>query len=137
MRVAIQASGIEMTDDLRSYAERRLTTALGWAGRHLRRVAVSLRDINGPRGGIDKSCKVQVQLDNGQEVIIDELKADLYEAIDCAAERADRAVVRQVGRTRQFAHERMTAPPQAADDTGDGAIDDAGDDAGKLPRNRA
>lgn len=109
MRVAIQSSGFEMTNALRLYTEHRLATALGWARGHLRKLAVWLSDVNGPRGGVDKRCKIQVQLDSGREVIIEEREADLYAAIDRAAERADRAVVRQVERSRQFAHERM--PP--------------------------
>ena len=32
MRATIQASGVEMTETLRSYTERRLAVAPGWAG---------------------------------------------------------------------------------------------------------
>ena len=116
MRVAIQANGFEMTSALRAYTEHRLATALGWARRHMRKLAVWLSDVNGPRGGVDKRCKIQVQLDGGREVIIEELEADLYAAIDRAAERADRAIVRQVERTRHFSHERM--PPLLETDDG-------------------
>lgn len=107
MRVAIHSSGFAMTSALRAYTEHRLATALGWARRHMRKLAVWLSDVNGPRGGVDKRCKIQVQLDNGREVIIEECEADLYAAIGRAADRADRAVVRQVERTRRFPHERM------------------------------
>lgn len=116
MRVAIQANGFVMTIALRMYTERRLGVALGWARHHMRRLAVSLSDINGPRGGIDKRCKIQVQLSGGREIIIEECEADLYAAIDRAADRADRAVVKQVERTRQFTHDRMPAPMQAGDE---------------------
>ena len=116
MRIAIHATGFDMTAALRQYTEQRVSTALGWARLHMRKLAVSLSDINGPRGGIDKRCKIQVQLDNGREVIIDECEADLYAAIDRAAERADRAVVRSVERTRQFNHDRIAATVQNVDD---------------------
>ncbi len=129
MRVAIHANGFEMTGALREYTERRLASALGWARHHMRKLAVSLSDINGPRGGVDKRCKILVQLDSGREVIIDECEADLYAAIDRAAERADRAVVRQVERTRHFTHDRMPAPAAGGTDadasnTGTQAADD-------------
>jgi putative sigma-54 modulation protein len=116
MRIAIHANGFDMTASLRQYTEQRLGTALGWARHHLRKLAVSLSDINGPRGGIDKRCKIQVQLDSGREIIIEECEADLYAAIDRAAERADRAVVRSVARTRQFTHDRIEAPAQEPSD---------------------
>ena len=116
MRIAIHANGFDMTAALHQYTEQRVSTALGWARLHMRKLAVSLSDINGPRGGVDKRCKIQVQLDNGREVIIDECEADLYAAIDRAAERADRAVVRSVERTRQFNHDRIAATVQNVDD---------------------
>lgn len=128
MRVAIQSSGFEMTNALRSYTEHRLATALGWARGHMRKLAVWLSDVNGPRGGIDKRCKIQVRLDNGREVIIEEHEADLYAAIDRAADRADRAIVRQVERTREFAHERMPSPPEAGKDAGGPDTPDRRDD---------
>ena len=109
MRMTIQASGFEMTGALRAYTEQRLATALGWAREHMHKLIVSLSDINGPRGGVDKRCKIQVQLGGGRGVIIEDTEADLYAAIDRAAERADRALVRQVERTRDFARERMPA----------------------------
>ena len=124
MRITIQANGFVLTDALRSYTEQRLVAALGWAGEHMRKLAVSLSDINGPRGGIDKRCKIQVELGAGKKVIIEDTEADLYAAIDRAAERADRAVVRCVERKRDFAHTRLTevAPgDEAGSEEGDGA----------------
>ena len=112
MRVTIQTSGFDMTDALRSYTEQRLASALGWARHHMHRLAVSLSDINGPRGGVDKRCRIRVKLAGVPEIIIEDVEADLYAAIDRAAERADRAVVRQVERARQFAH---TRPPAGND----------------------
>jgi putative sigma-54 modulation protein len=117
MRVTIQTNGFEMTSALRSYTEHRLAIALGWAREHMHKLAVSLSDINGPRGGVDKRCKIQVQLGSGREVIIENVEADLYVAIDRAVDRADRAVVRQVERSRHFAHTRLSTKQETRDDT--------------------
>lgn len=124
MRIVIQASGFVLTEALRSYTEQRVATALGWAGERMHKLAVSLSDINGPRGGIDKRCKIQVQLGKGQEVVIEDTEADLYTAIDRAADRADRALVRRVERMRGFTHTRIAAgatAPLITDDSDDGA----------------
>jgi ribosomal subunit interface protein len=114
MRMIIHTSGFDITDALRSYTEQRLRTALGWANYQIRKLAVSLSDINGPRGGIDKVCKLQVQLANGREIIIEDAEADLYAAIDRAAERADRAIVRQIERSRHFEHTRLSVEGQVS-----------------------
>lgn len=113
MHMTIQTNGFQMTTALRAYTEQRLATALGWARHHMRKMAVSLSDINGPRGGVDKRCRIQVQLGGGREVIIDDVDANLYTAIDRAVDRADRAVVRKVERTRSFVRTRAPAQPDA------------------------
>lgn len=128
MRIEIQANGFVLTEALKTYTEQRMAMALGWAGERMRKLAVSLSDINGPRGGIDKRCKVQVQLGRGQEVVIEDTEANLYVAIDRAANRAERAVVRRIERLRNFSHTRLAtqvatpvADAREADDGNDGA----------------
>lgn len=111
MNIAIQSNGLVLTDSLRDYVHRRLQTALGWA--LTRRLAVWLSDINGPRGGRDKRCKIQISLDHGKTIIIEDTEEDMYAAIDLAAERADRALVRQMAKSRAYTHDKAheLAPP--------------------------
>jgi putative sigma-54 modulation protein len=122
MRLAIQSSGFGMTNALRSHTEQRLANSLGWARQRMRKLAVRLSDVNGPRGGIDKRCKIQIQLDNGREVIIEEREADLYAAIAHAAERAGCTIGRQVERRHNVVHQRMSYPVE----------NDDGDDKGNT-----
>ena len=121
MNIAIQSNGPVLTESLRAYVYRRLETSLGWA--LTRRLAVWLSDINGPRGGRDKRCKIQISLDNGKTVVIEDTEEDMYAAIDRAAERADRALARQLSRSREFTHDKVTSLAPAdeeSDDTPDG-----------------
>ena len=115
MRVNIQASGFVLTDSLKAYTEKRLVTALGWAGGHMRELHVSLSDINGPRGGRDKRCRILVQIAGGRSVVIEDTETDLYHAIDRAAERVDRAVVRRIEQLRGFSHVRLFGESATAD----------------------
>ena len=90
-----------------------LTGAAGYLGRELRpRLktycdVLRLSDINGPRGGRDKRCRIQVPFPGTRNVVIEDTEADLYVAIDRAAERAERAVVRRLERLREFPHARL------------------------------
>jgi len=102
MNIAIQSNGLILTESLRAYVHRRLETSLGWA--LTRRLAVWLSDINGPRGGRDKRCKIQISLDHGKTIVIEDTEEDMYAAIDLAAERADRALARQLERSRSHNH---------------------------------
>jgi putative sigma-54 modulation protein len=114
MQISIQSNDFVLTEALRAYTEQRLKAALGCAGTRMRKLHVSLSDINGPRGGRDKRCKIQVQLAGGKDVLIEDTEADLYHAIDRAAERADRAVVRRVEHLREFPRVRLAAGKAAA-----------------------
>lgn len=109
MRIEIQARGFELTEALRQHTERRLQFAIGWAGHNVRTVNVRLSDINGPRGGNDKRCRIMIPLPGGQDVVIEDTESDLYVAIDRAADRAERSLARRLERSREHRHVRIGA----------------------------
>ena len=111
MHITIQTRGFPITPALRLYILQRVRFVLGWAGLATRKLAVVLSDINGPRGGKDKRCKIQVQLIGGADVVIEDTEADMYVAIDRAAERADRVLVRRVERMREVTHVSIAKLP--------------------------
>lgn len=100
MQIDIQARNFPMTDALRNHTERRLGFALSARDDHIQRVIVRLSDINGPRGGADKCCHIQVVLAHLPDVVIEDTEANLYTAIDRAADRAGRTVGRRLMRKR-------------------------------------
>lgn len=125
MHIAIQSNGLVLTEGVRAYVHRRMQTSVGWA--LTRRLAVWLSDVNGPRGGRDKRCKIQISLDHGKTVVIENTEEDLYVAIDRAAERADRALARQLARSRAFTHEKLdmvAADEQLSDEQPDAQPDE-------------
>lgn len=100
MNIHIRAQGFELTDRLREHTERRLRFALGWADDRLRQVSICLSDENGPRGGEDKRCRIQIAFPGAPNVVIDDTEADLYVAIDRAADRAGRSVAHRLEQQR-------------------------------------
>ena len=117
MQIDVQALGFELTPALRSHAVRRLHFALGRSDAQVSRLSVRLSDLNGPRGGEDKRCQVRVTLTDAPEVVIEDTEADLYVAIDRAADRAGRTVARRLDRSRDQRHGPGPSP----------AIDEASD----------
>jgi len=99
MKVEIHSRDFPITRAMRAHIERRLGFALKAGYEHVKRVLVRLSDVNGPRGGNDKRCQLEVLLP-GQTVVVKDTKADLYVAIDRAASRASRGVMRWLGRKR-------------------------------------
>ena len=114
MRIEIQTRGFELTAGLREHAERRLQFALSWAGNEVRAVRVSLFDVNGPRGGNDQRCRIEIPMRGLAEVVVEDGEADLYVAIDRAADRAERTLARRLGRLREHRQRRQETEQAAA-----------------------
>ncbi len=100
MQIEIQARNFPLTQAMRSHVERRLGFALSTRHEHIQRILVRLSDINGPRGGHDKCCQIQVVLPQLADVIVEDTESNLYSAIDRAADRASRTVARKLARQR-------------------------------------
>ena len=100
MQVDIQALNFPLTGALRNHIERRLAFALSIRDEHIQRVVVRLSDVNGPKGGEDKCCHIQVVLPKLADVVIEDTELDMYVAIDRAADRAGRTVGRRLDRLR-------------------------------------
>ena len=59
------------------------------------RATVQLSDVNGPRGGIDKRCQVEIKSDAVGTVVVASVARDWRTALDRALARAARFLVRQ------------------------------------------
>jgi ribosome-associated translation inhibitor RaiA len=98
MQIDIQTRGFSLTDALYSYSQRRVLGAMAYISGHVNRVVIRLSDINGPRGGADKCCRIQIALAGIPAVVVEDTEVNMYDAIDRAVDRARRTVVRKVDR---------------------------------------
>ncbi len=103
MQIDIQARNFTLTNALRGHVKRRLGFALSTRDEYIQRIKVRLSDINGPRGGEDKCCHIQVIIPHLPDVVIEDTEEDLYAAIDRAVDRAGRTVGRRLNRQRDMA----------------------------------
>ncbi len=101
MRIDIRGSGFRITAPLLDHTERRLRFALTRSSDRIKRVVVRLGDANGPRGGEDKFCRMQVHFERAPPILIEDAGADLYAVIDRAAERAGRNAAKHVDRLQE------------------------------------
>ena len=114
MHIVTHVIGFEVTNGNIQFLHRRLHLALDRLGDSVRRVVVRLSDVNGHRGGIDKRCQLQVQLQGAPDVLIKDVQPDLYLAITRVVDRAARTIARRIGRSRQPALNARAAQIDAA-----------------------
>ena len=92
MRITIRASSPRVS----RLARRRFEFALSRFGHRVRSLVVRVTDVNGP-DGIDKRCRVTVQLQSpSRTVVIDDVDADAAIAVDRTADRTARTVARAI-----------------------------------------
>ncbi len=101
MQLEIVSRDFELTQSIREHIETRLATLSAWSRRDIRTVRVTLGDMNGPRGGADKYCKVSVTLRSGPDIRVGKVSDNLYDAITRAALAAVRTTSEMISRRRR------------------------------------
>ncbi len=80
--------------DLRDLTERRVRFVLRRLGWLVPRAEVQMSDLNGPRGGVDKRCQLELRTDGAGSVFVASVASDWRTALDNALARAARFLMR-------------------------------------------
>ncbi len=95
-RVRASEGDLGMAD--RAYIRRGLGEHLGRFATAMERVSVRTEDVTGPRGGIDRMCRIKVVLKGLPTVVLERRNASLTAAVDEALAAAKTAVGRALRR---------------------------------------
>jgi len=94
---------------LKQHAEQRVRFVMRRLAWLVPRARVQLSDVNGPRGGVDKRCQIELKTDNAGTVVVTTVARDWRSALDGALARASRVVLRLVRRGRPAGRPRSLA----------------------------
>lgn len=108
MKLQIIGENTRIGETLHEFISRRLHFALGRFGPEIQRVTVRLADVNGPRGGVDKHCRVEIKLPGLDLVLSEGTGQDFESAAAFAAGRAGRSVARALDRRRDKRRRAVT-----------------------------
>ena len=101
MKIQIRCRNIAITEALRARVERRLGFALSRFGERIGRVVLQFSETNDQHGYVDKRCEIEVGM-RPRSVRVEHTDADLFVALDRAADRASRSVARALERERDW-----------------------------------
>ena len=87
MKLSIRTRSLEAADLLEDLIAGRLQTALEAFGSHVTDVSVQLADVNGPRGGVDKTCQIRVAVRGGRDIVVKATATTASEALTRARRR--------------------------------------------------
>lgn len=100
MQWLLKDHGVDRPASLPGHIERRLRFALARFGVRIEKVIVFLQDRNGPRGGVDKVCRILTKVRGCGAIMATVADSDWTTAVDRATTRIGHTVSRQVGRMR-------------------------------------
>lgn len=102
MRIDLHCDGVEAAPALKDYVARRMRFAIGRFRDHIQWARIKVADVNGPRGGADKRCVVQLKLRNLPDVVFAITQLDVRAAVDEAADRVARVLAQRLRRNRHI-----------------------------------
>ena len=108
MKTEVRFHGLESSESLRNHAARRIHFHLSRFGHELSAVVVRIGDVNGPKGGLDKRCRVTVRGPRVGSSSLDEYSGDAWSAVDLAVERISRNIGRSLEKARSLARGQRT-----------------------------
>jgi ribosome-associated translation inhibitor RaiA len=101
MNITTRANDFALTEAIDTFVRNELRSAFQRLDPEIVTIDVSMKDANGPKGGIDKQVLICVRLRNRQQVALDTAHENLYAAIKMGIKRAKRAVGRSVRKSRR------------------------------------
>jgi hypothetical protein len=96
----VRVVGVGLSDDDQAYIRRKLGMKLAKFAWSIERVTVRVRDVNGPRGGVDQECDVKVVVAGLPSVVIKRRHAVLQIAIEEALRASEQSVRSSLRRRR-------------------------------------
>lgn len=98
MELQVRIKGLPKAMALRQYTGEAMRGALARFAPLIKAVNVQLSDINGPdRGGVDKLCRIAIELKTHSFLVIEELAGEMLRAVDRAASRLPLTLSRATG----------------------------------------
>ena len=101
------------TDDVIDYIHRRLSFAFARMEHVIDSGSITISDINGPKGGVDKQCRVVIKPTGMKRIVISEKQPDLRLAVDRSISRASHSLSRQLKRKQHLTQRRVSTDEAA------------------------
>ena len=98
MRLSFTVKGVDTTPTLNRMLHHKLHYAFDQFGQWVQGVSLALEDLNGPKGGVDKRCRVKVSIPRHPEVVVEGRGAEVIAVVNDAIDRAAQALSRLRGR---------------------------------------
>jgi ribosomal subunit interface protein len=106
MQIQINAGDVQHSDAIDEKIEAEVRSSLELFAQQITRVEVHLRNLNGPKHGVDKRCVIEARLAGHDPLAVEADSDDLYQAVHLAAGKLERAVRHKIERHKEHMQKR-------------------------------
>lgn len=101
LSMTTRGDATDQIEPLRQHLIKRMSLGLDRQADRVMTLSALLDDLNGPRGGVDKRCRLTARGPEISEVVVEHVASDWPSAIDGAMDTLSRVVSRQRLRSRR------------------------------------
>ncbi len=113
------AQGVAMSPALEEHIHNKLESVEKRFGEKLTRIEVYLTDVNGPKGGVNKKCKLEARPRGGDPVMAESLHENAYDAVNGAAKRLETVLGSRFGKLERRTGAGRQSPVAEGEGEGD------------------
>jgi putative sigma-54 modulation protein len=109
MKVLMRGVHLSLSDGLKTYVQEHLVGHIEKLcdDQEASEIDISLVDTNGPKGGMDKECRVTVRLPGLSAIHVTEAAETLHQAIDASRDRMENTLKRTLERRRDVQNQGL------------------------------
>jgi len=96
MQVNVTSTNLPVSKQLKADLASRIKASFGRTQDRIAKASVTLSDVNGPRGGNDKECKVKLTLTGLPSILVMSRKDNLLKAVSTALSTANLTLKRKI-----------------------------------------
>ena len=98
MQLEVNSRQTDIDEDVLCKAKRLLRFSLSRFKGAISRVKLMFNDVNGPKGGIDKRCRIMVKMKTAGQIVVENDGMDYIETLSICLDRLTRAIRRKIDR---------------------------------------
>lgn len=98
MKILVNNKQKLLSEDALSKWESRIASALSKFGENIESTELTIRDVNGPKGGCDKECQIIVNMRKMGGVLLTMKDSSLSKVLSSSIQRVERMVARRIER---------------------------------------
>ena len=97
---------MEIPENMLAQIEKALCSALDRFKHTIREVDINLIDLNGPKGGLDKRCNVQIRFEHQGSLVVTSTGASIIQIVHEACDKLRHVITKRLSKAKSKRHLR-------------------------------